>query len=111
MLADVSRIGRMVEQEAICLHAQDAISVWLWINRFKDENMHTFYKDRLDKPPLDSQLEEDCFVLCIQTKFQLETFWHIGDKFIGINATHNVTVYLGFLLFIIVVQDNWGHGE
>ena len=100
-----------MEQEAIRLHAQDAISVRLWIDRFKDEKMHTFYKDRLDKPPLDSQLEEDCFVLCIQTKFQLDTFRRIGDRFIGIDATHNVTAYPGFLLFTIVARDNWGHGE
>ena len=78
----------------------------LWINRFKDNNTLVFYKDKLDLPPLDSQLEQDSFVLCIQAKFQLDTFQHLRDRFIGINATHNVTAYLGFLLFTIIACDN-----
>jgi hypothetical protein len=109
--ADVSWLGCGVEQQAICLHPNDAISVRLWIDRFRDNNALVFYKDRADQPPLDSQLKQDCFVLYIQAKFQLNMFWCLGDRFIGINITHNVTAYLGFLLFTIIMWDNWGHGE
>jgi hypothetical protein len=100
-----------VEQQAIRLHPNDAISVWLWVDRFRDNNTLVFYKDRADQPPLDSQLEQDCFVLCIQAKFQLDAFQRLGDRFIRIDATHNVTTYPGFLLFTIIAWDNWGHGE
>ena len=101
----------MVEQQEICLHLNDAISVWLWIDRFRDNDTLVFYKDKADQPPPNSQLEQDTFVLCIQARFQLDAFWRLGDRFIGVDATHNVTAYLGFLLFTIIAQDNWGHGE
>jgi len=104
-------MGRAVEQQAIRLHPLDAISVRLWIDRFKDNDTLVFYKDRLDLPPLDSQLEQDSFVLCIQAKFQLDAFRRLGNRFIGIDATHNVTAYPGFLLFTIIARDHWGHGE
>src|SRR5712671_270378 len=111
MLADVSRLGRAVEQQEIHLHPQDAISVQLWVDRFRDNDTLVFYKDKVDQPPLNSQLEKDTFVLCIQARFQLDAFRHLRDRFIGINTMHNVTGYLGFLLFMIVTWDNWGHGE
>jgi hypothetical protein len=49
-------------------------------------------------------------VLCIQTPFQLEAFQRLGNGFIGIDATHNVTQYQDFLLFTIIAHDLWGHG-
>jgi hypothetical protein len=110
-LADVSQLGRGMKQQTICLHPTDAISVRLWVDRFRDNNTLVFDKDRVDQPSLDSQLEQDCFVLYIQAKFQLDMFQRLGDRFIRIDATHNVTTYPGFLLFMIIVWDNWGHGE
>ncbi len=111
MPADVSRLGHVVEQQEICLHPQDVISVRLWVDRFRDNDTLVFYKDKVDQPPPNSQLEKDTFVLCIQARFQLDMFWCLGDRFIRINMMHNVTGYPGFLLFTIVVRDNWGHGE
>ena len=52
----------------------------------------------------------DVFVLCIQLNFQLEAFQHLGNAFLGIDATHNVTQYKGLLLFTMMVWDRWGHG-
>jgi hypothetical protein len=100
-----------MEQQFIRLHPNDTISVQLWVNRFRDNNTLVFYKDKVDQPPLDSQLEQDCFVLYIQVKFQLDMFWHLGDRFIRIDVTHNVTTYPGFLLFTIIAWDNWGYSE
>jgi hypothetical protein len=57
--ADVSQLGRMVEQQEICLHLNDAISVRLWIDRFRDNDTLVFYKDKADQPPPNSQLEQD----------------------------------------------------
>jgi hypothetical protein len=111
VLANVSWLGHAVEHQEIHLHPLDAISVQLWVNRFRDNDTLVFYKDRADQPPPNTQLEQDTFVLCIQARFQLDTFWRLGNRFIGIDMTHNVTAYLGFLLFMIVAWDNWGHGE
>jgi hypothetical protein len=72
--ADVSRLGCTVEHQGICLHKQDAISMWLLVDRFRDNNTLVFYKDKADQPPPNSQLEQDTFVLCIQARFQLDTF-------------------------------------
>jgi hypothetical protein len=110
-LADVSQLGRAVEHQEICLHPQDTISVWLWVDRFRDNDTLVFYKDKADQPPPNSQLEQETFVLCIQARFQLDVFWHLRNRFIGIDTTHNVTAYPGFLLFTIIAWDNWGHGE
>jgi hypothetical protein len=93
------------------LHPEDAISAKLWMDRLKDENVHVFYKDKLDPPPLESRLQPDTFVLCIQTSFQLDAFRRLGQGFIGIDATHNTTQYQDLLLFTIVARDRWGHGK
>ena len=100
-----------MEQQDIRLHLHDAISVRLWVDRFRDNDILVFYKDKADSPPPTSQLEQDSFVLCIQARFQLDAFWCLRNRFIRIDVTHNVTTYLGFLLFIIVAWDNWGCGE
>jgi hypothetical protein len=109
--ADVSRLGHVVKHQEIRLHEQDVISVRLLLDRLRDNNTLVFYKDKADQPPSNSQLEQDTFVLCIQARFQLDVFRHLGDRFIGVDATHNITTYLGFLLFTIIARDNWGHGE
>ena len=100
-----------MEQQAIRLHPNDAISVQLWVNRFRDNDTLVSYKDKANQPPPNCQLEQETFVLCIQARFQLDAFQHLGNRFIGINAMHNVTTYLGFLLFMIIMWDNWGYGE
>jgi hypothetical protein len=110
-LSDVSRLARTLEDEKIRLHPEDAISAKLWMDRLKDDNVHVFYKDKLDPPPLESRLQPDSFVLCIQTGFQLDAFRRLGQGFIGIDATHNTTQYQDLLLFIVVARDRWGHGK
>jgi len=74
------------------------------------EGDFAFYKDKQDLPPEGSNLTHDLFILCIQTKFQLECFRHFGNTFLGIDTTHNVTQYKGLLLFTIMARDHWGHG-
>jgi len=41
----------------------------------------------------------------------MEAFRRLGDGFIGIDATHNITHYKEMLLFTIMARDNWGHGK
>jgi hypothetical protein len=94
MLWDVSQMSHMVEQETICLHPEDAISIRLWMDRLKEDNISVFYKDKLTPPPPPpaSRLQGDTFILCVQTPFQIDVFRRLRDGgFIGIDATHNVT--------------------
>ena len=109
MLSDVSWLARTLEEEKIRLHPEDAILAKLWMDRLKDENVHVFYKDKLDPPPLKLRLQPDMFVLCIQTHFQLDAFRCLSQSFIRIDATHNTTQYQDLLLFTIVARDRWGH--
>ena len=112
MLRDVSQMSRVVEQETICLHPEDAISIRLWMDRLKKDNMNVFYKDKLTPPPPASRLQGDTFILCVQTPFQIDAFRRLGDGgFIGIDATHNVTHFRDVLLFTIIARDRWGHGS
>ena len=92
-LSDVNRLAQALKQETKQLHSEDIISTKLWIDRYKSENIYIFYKDKLDAPPPGLGLNLETFVLCIQTPFQLEAFWHLGNSFIGINVTHNTTHY------------------
>ena len=109
-LKDVNRMAQVLDREMICLHLEDAISTKLWIDRFKANNILVFYKSKLDHPPPGSRLDRDVFILCIQTKFQLDAFRCLSNAFIGIDVTHNVTQYQD-LLFTIIARDRWGHGK
>jgi hypothetical protein len=103
-------MARQVEQAEIRLHPEDAISVKLWVDRLKADKTNVFYKDKLDHPPPDSGLDEDSFVLCIQTAFQLDVFRHLGHSFIGLDVTHNTSQYINVQLFTVIARDHWGHG-
>ena len=55
-----------------------------------------YYKSKQDLSPEGSDLASDVFVLCIQMKYQLEAFRQLGNAFLGIDATHNVTQYMSW---------------
>jgi len=107
---DITRLGRLLTNDKIRLHPEDAISTQIWADKFRSKNARIFYKNKLDLPPQGSSLQQDDFILCIQTPFQLDAFRRLGDCFIGIDATHNVTIYEGVQLFTIIARDRWGHG-
>ena len=89
--SDVSRMGRSLLKNEICLHQEDAISIRLWVDKLEDEDSLIFQKDKLDPTPKDSELQDQAFVLCIQITYQLDAYWCLGNSFIQIDATHNVT--------------------
>jgi hypothetical protein len=107
---EIRKMARQVEQAEIRLHPEDAISVKLWVDKLTADNQRVFYKDKLDHPPPDSGLDEDVFVLCFQTAFQLDAYRRLGQSFVGLDATHNTSQYEGVQLFTIIVRDRWGHG-
>jgi len=103
-------MAQVIEEETICLHNEDGISMKLWMDRLEQENIHVFLKDKISDPPPGSNLDTDTFVMCIQTPFQVDMFRRLGNGFIRIDATHNVTQYPNFLLFTIIARDRWGCG-
>jgi hypothetical protein len=109
-LEEVNRVAQVLVNDEIRLHPDDAISTKLLLDNLASKDAHIFYKDKQDRAPINSRLPEDAFVLCIQTDFQLDAFRRLGNGFIGIDATHNVTQYQDLLLFTIVARDRWGHG-
>ena len=104
-------MARTVQEEKICLHPEDGISTRLWIDKLKSNGTRVFYKDKTQDPPPDSMLEQDTVILYIQAEFQLDVFQRLGDGFIGIDATHNITQYENMQMFTIITWDRWGHGK
>jgi hypothetical protein len=107
---EVCRIRKDVLRTDIQLDLNDAQSTRGWVTRLHSEGEFVYYKDKRDPPPEGSDLASDLFILCIQTKFQKEAYKHLGNAFLGIDATHNVTQYKGILLFTLMARDHWGHG-
>ena len=110
-LEEVNQITQALENDKIRLYPDDAVSTRLLIEELSGKGTLTFYKDKQDRAPIDSRLPEDAFVLCIQTDYQLDAFQCLGNGFIGIDVTHNITQYQDLLLFTIIARDNWGHGK
>ena len=107
-LNEVNHITQVLENDKIRLHPDDAVSTRLFLEHLASKDANIFDKDKQDHTLIDSRLPEDAFVLCIQTSFQLDAFWCLGNGFIGIDVTHNVTQYQDLLLFMIIARDHWG---
>jgi hypothetical protein len=107
---EICRIRKDVERANIQLDPNDAQSARNWVNTLRSEGEFVYYKDKQDPPPEGSDLANDLFILCLQTGFQKEAYNRLGNAFLGIDATHNVTQYKGILLFTLMARDHWGHG-
>ena len=100
-------MAQVLEGHETRLNTEDAVATWMLTDQLSTKGHLTFYKNKQDRDP---RLPDDAFVLCIQTDFQLDAFQCLGDSFIGIDATHNITQYQDLLLFTIIARDCWGHG-
>jgi len=109
--ADVRRLEKMIEQETVRLAAQDGESVLKWVGILRAQGHYVELKTSVQDPPAGSGLEKDVFVLVLQTKYQQECWNEHGDRFSGIDATHNTTHYQNMSLFTLLVRDRWGHGK
>ncbi len=108
-LEQISQIRMLVERERVQLDPNDTNSTRIWAGNIWSDGHFVYYKDKRDPPPEGSNLTRDLFILCIQTKLQLGWLQLLGNAFLGIDATHNVTQYKGVLLFTIMARDHWGH--
>jgi hypothetical protein len=107
---EICRIRKDVQRANIQLDPNDAQSTRIWVNMLQSEGEFVYYKDKQDPPPEGADLASDLFILCLQSKFQKDAYNRLGNAFLGIDATHNVTQYKGILLFTLMVRDHWGHG-
>ena len=74
-LKEVNQIAYVLDNDKTKLHPDNAILTRLLIRQLAAKDTLTFYKDKQDHTPINSRLPEDAFILCIQTSFQLDTFW------------------------------------
>ena len=109
-IRDINRFCQIVENEEIHLDDNDAISVRLWVAKLQQGGTAAFLKDRQDPSPQGSNIDNDTFLLCVQTEFQRVRFQARGSDFLSIDATHNTTQYTGVQLYTLIVRDLWGHG-
>ena len=109
-MGQICRIRKEVLRGDIWLDNNDAHSTWIWVDKLRAQGDFVYYKDKRDPPPEGSDLADNLFMLCIQSQFQREAYKRLGNGFLGIDATHNVTQYKGILLFTLMARDNWGHG-
>ena len=109
-MQEICRIRKEVQKADIQLDTNDAQSTRIWVNDLQLQGEFVYYKNKLDPPSERSDLANNLFVLCIQTKYQKDAYKCLGNRFLGINTTHNVMQYKGILLFTLMARDNWGHG-
>ena len=101
-MGEIGRIRKDIERERIRLDPNDSNSTCIWVDNFISEGHFICYKDKLDQPLDGSNLANDIFFLCIQMKFQKNAFQHLGNMFLGVDATHSYTQYEGILLFTMM---------
>ena len=110
-LADVRRIEKAIEAEAVRLERDDGKSVFLWAEKLRAADGLLGFKSCICPAPPESGLPDDAFVLAFQTPSQRDQFHLHGNKGIAfIDGTHNTTMYKNMTLTTIIVRDHWGHG-
>ncbi|KAH9026919.1 hypothetical protein EDB83DRAFT_2526514 [Lactarius deliciosus] len=105
-LDEIAWVRKAVNREIVELNPNDANSTRIWADNLRGDGHLVFYKSKQELPPEGSNLTRNLFAFCIQMTNQLEWFRCLGNTFLGIDATHNVTQYKGLLLFTIMAQDH-----
>ena len=77
---------RGIEAEKIRLARDDGQSVLLWVDQLCKDGDLLAFKSSADAVPKDSGLDEDAFVLAMQTPYQREVFEKYGHAFAGLDA-------------------------
>ena len=104
-MADIHQIRKLLEAESVRKHAKDSMSVLEWVDHCCSNGWLLAFKASSDPVPTGSHLQENVFVLCIQTAYQQECFQKHSKFFVGIDATHNTTYYDNMSLFTVLIHD------
>ena len=73
-MGEICRIRKEVLKADIQLDGNDAHSTQIWVNNLKSEGDFVYYKNKQDPLPEGSNLVDNLFILCIQTKFQKDAY-------------------------------------
>lgn len=109
-MSDIYRLKKDIDAETTRLHSDDGQSTLAWVKRLQDQGAILGFKATSDPPPQGSNLDADVFSLMIQTRWQEKMYRKFGNHIVGIDATHNTTVYRNLNLTTLMVRDDWGHG-
>ncbi len=90
-MQEICRIRKEDQRANIQLDANDVQSTQIWVNNLQLQGEFVYYKDKLDPSPKGSDLYNNLFMLCIQSKFQKDAYKHLGNGFFGIDTTYNIT--------------------
>ncbi|KAG6807961.1 hypothetical protein H0H92_005889, partial [Tricholoma furcatifolium] len=104
-LADVRRIEKAIEAEAIRFHQNDGLSIREWVQLLARKGTLLGYKSRTCEIPLGSGLAADTFFLAIQSDWQRSQFRNRGSHLLCIDGTHNITMYENLILTTLIVRD------
>jgi hypothetical protein len=104
-VGEICRIRKEVLRADIQLDANNAHSTQIWVDKLQSQGDFMYYKDKQDPSPEGSDLDDKLFILCIQTSFQKSAYKCLGNRFLGIDVTHNVMQYKGILLFTLMMWD------
>ena len=105
---DIKNIEAKVKDFSIKRHQNDATSVNL-IVRNEPYNPVLIYKPQGRSEPELPMLQDDTFVLAIQTKFQKDLYEAHASTILCIDSTHGTNQYR-FKLITCIVPDDHGKG-
>ncbi|XP_070179010.1 uncharacterized protein [Littorina saxatilis] len=104
---DILNIRKQYNIPHIQKDAADGMSTHLWVDQLATEtdNPIIYYKPQGQTKDTDT-LQENDFLLCIQTQFQREMMNRQANKMVCIDSTHKTTQY-DFLLVTLLVKDDY----
>jgi hypothetical protein len=91
----------------------DAGSVHTWVELLEQDEAVLAYKPRNLIPDPSSPffgLRDDTFLLVLQWPWQRKLWSEIGINFMGVDGTHNITMYKNVIFHTIMGRDSHGHG-
>ncbi|XP_065893096.1 FRAS1-related extracellular matrix protein 2-like isoform X2 [Dysidea avara] len=108
---DIKNIETKVKDFSIKRHQNDATSVNLIVEELRNEpyNPVLIYKPQGRAEPQFPTLQDETFVLAIQTKFQKDLYEAHASTILCIDSTHGMNQYR-FKLITCVVPDDHGKG-
>ena len=91
-------------------HPNDYVSIQAWVTEMRCQEFNpVLYFKQQGTEDVENSIGKDDFLLCIQTKFQLEMLKAHGSSVVCVDSTHGTNMY-DFLLITILVLDEFGEG-
>ena len=110
--SDIRNIRVKVADRLINRHEDDATSVTMIVAELRQESFNPIliFKPQGRKDDIYNELQEECFVLVLQTEFQMELYRNCASKIVCIDSTHGTNQYR-FKLISVIVPDDQGKGK